>query len=172
MWWWYQFCLCQIRTSKVSFLNGWRQNITFSIKWWHWLGYMEEQSSFRKPHGRSLGAPDKIRACDTISITKKHGTSLKNKSLITLLTEVESIVNSGPLTVETLSDIGSEALLSPINLLTMISDVVLPPPGDFKKTDFYSCQYWRRIWQSLVSFGIDGKRSFYQLIRVEPNGRR
>ena len=124
MWWWYQFCLCQIRTSKVSFLNGWRQNITFSIKWWHWLGYMEEQSSFRKPHGRSLGAPDKIRACDTISITKKHGTSLKNKSLITIPTEVESIVNSGPLTVETLSDIGSEALLSPINLLTMISDVV------------------------------------------------
>ena len=136
------------------------------------MGYMEEQSSFRKPHGRSLGAPDKIRACDTISITKKHGTSLKNKSLITIPTEVESIVNSGPLTVETLSDIGSEALLSPINLLTMISDVVLPPPGDVKKTDFYSCQYWRRIWQSLVSFGIDGKRSFYQLIRVEPNGRR
>ena len=31
---------------------------------------MEEQSSFEKPDGRGLGAPDKISTCDTISITK------------------------------------------------------------------------------------------------------
>ena len=47
-----------------------RQNITFSTEWWNWLGHIEEQFSFRKPHRRSLGATDKIAYCDTISITK------------------------------------------------------------------------------------------------------
>ena len=69
------------------------------------------------------------------ALLKQHGTSLNDESLITLLTEVESIVNSRPLTVETLSDIGSEVPLSLINLLTMKSNVVLPPPGDFKQLD-------------------------------------
>ena len=79
------------------------------------------------------------------SLLKQHGTSLNNESLITLLTEVESIVNSRPLTVETFSDIGIEAPLSPINLLTMKSSVVLSPPGDFKQPDLYSRRRWRRI---------------------------
>ena len=47
------------------------------------------------------------------ALLKQHGTSLNDESLITLLTEVESIVNSRD-TVETLSDIGSEAPFSPI----------------------------------------------------------
>ena len=62
------------------------------------------------------------------ALLKQHGASLNDESLITLLIEVKSIVNSRPLTVETSSDIGSEAPLSPINLLTMKSSVVLPPP--------------------------------------------
>ena len=79
------------------------------------------------------------------ALLKQHGRSLNNKSLITLLTEVELIVNSRPLTEETLGDVGNEAPLSPINLLTMKSNVVLPPPGDFKKPDLYSRRRWRRI---------------------------
>ena len=72
------------------------------------------------------------------ALLKQHGTSLNDESPITLLTEVESIVYSRPLTVETLGDVGSEVALSPINLLTMKSNVVLPPPADFKKPDLYS----------------------------------
>ena len=71
------------------------------------------------PFFGSLGAPDKSARVILSVLLKQHGTSLNNESLITLLTEVESIVNSRTLTVETLSDIGSEAPLSPINLLTM-----------------------------------------------------
>ena len=65
------------------------------------------------------------------ALLKQHGTSLNDESPITLLTEVESVY-SRPLTVETLGDVGSEVALSPINLLTTKSNVVLPPPADFK----------------------------------------
>ena len=47
------------------------------------------------------------------------------------MTEVESVINLRPSIVETLSNNQSEALLSPFNLLTMKSNVTLPPPGDF-----------------------------------------
>ena len=65
------------------------------------------------------------------ALLKQHCTSLNDESPITLLTEVESVY-SRPLTVETLGDVGSEVALSPINLLTTKSNVVLPPPADFK----------------------------------------
>ena len=71
------------------------------------------------------------------ALLKQHGTSLNDESPITLLTEVESVY-SRPLTVETLGDVGSEVALSPINLLTTKSNVVLPTPADFKKPDLYS----------------------------------
>ena len=101
------------------------------------------------PSGSHMGGvwEHQIKSARVIlsALLKQHGTSLNDESLITLLTEVESIVNSRPLSVETLSDIGSEAPLSPINLLTMKSSVVLSPPGDFNQLDLYSRRRWRRI---------------------------
>ena len=63
------------------------------------------------------------------ALLKQHGTSLNDELLITLLAEVESVVSSRPLTLETLSDIEIEA---PISLVTMKSNVFLLTPGDFK----------------------------------------
>ena len=79
------------------------------------------------------------------ALLNQHGTNLNDESLITLLTEVESIVNLRPLTVETLSDVGIEAPLSLVNLITMKSNVVLSALGDIKKPDLYSSRRWRRI---------------------------
>ena len=56
---------------------------------------------------------------------------LKDESLHTLMAEVEVIVNSKPLTVETISDPQSLTPLSPSNLLTNKSRVIMPPPGSF-----------------------------------------
>ena len=67
-------------------------------------------------------------------LLKTHGQSLNDEALRTLMAEVESIINSRPLTVETLSDINSQIPLSPSNLLTMKTNV-MPPPGVFKKPD-------------------------------------
>ena len=63
------------------------------------------------PSGSHMGGvwEHQIKSAHVIlsALLKQHGTSLNNKSLITLLTEVESIVNSRPLTVETLGDVAA-----------------------------------------------------------------
>ena len=79
------------------------------------------------------------------SLLKTHGASLSDESLKTLLVEVEAIKNSRPLTTNLLSDANSLIPLSPINLLTMKSKVVMPPLGVFSTPDIYSHKHWRRV---------------------------
>ena len=79
------------------------------------------------------------------SSLKTHGTSLNDESLHTLLIEVEAIVNSRPLTTDLLIDANRLILLSLINLLTLKSRVVMPPPGVLTAPDSYCCKHWRRV---------------------------
>ena len=72
------------------------------------------------------------------ALVKTHGKSLDDQSLHTLLVEVEALVNSRPMTTETISDVTSDIPLSPANLLIMKSKVILPPPGCFSSADIYS----------------------------------
>ena len=68
---------------------------------------------------------------------KTHGKSLEDGSLLILMTEVE-----GPLTVETINDSGSFQPLSPANILTMKSKVVMPPPGkSLARVSEMECQH-------------------------------
>ena len=60
-----------------------------------------------------------------------HSLSLNGESLRTLMIEVELIVNSKSLTVETLNDTNSPTTISPSNLLTLKSNVVITPLGEF-----------------------------------------
>ena len=78
------------------------------------------------------------------SLLKNHAHVLNDESLHTLLLEAESIVNSRPLTVENLNDPESMPL-SPNNLLTGKSKVVIPPQGVFQKGDLYLRKRWRRV---------------------------
>ena len=75
-------------------------------------------------------------------LMRTHGQSLNDESLRTLMTEVEMIVNSRQLTVENLNDVSSNMPLSPSNLLTMKTNVVMPPPRNFMKPDLYSKKRW------------------------------
>ena len=88
-----------------------------------------------------------IRSARTIltSLLKTHGTTLNNESLPTLLIEVEAIGHSCPLTKNLLSDVNSMMPLSPINLLTLKSRVVMPPPGVFTAPDIYCCKHWTGV---------------------------
>ena len=79
------------------------------------------------------------------SLLLDHGTQLDDESLRTLMTEAESIVNCRPLTVENLSDPLAPETLTPNHLLTLKTQVVLPPPGKFESPDQYSRKRWRRI---------------------------
>lgn len=76
----------------------------------------------------------------------KEPTVLTEDSLRTLLIEVEGIINSRPLAVDCLSDPESPVPLTPLNLLTQKSKVVLPPFGDFDGDDAkYSKKQWSRV---------------------------
>ena len=115
------------------------QNIRVDYIYWH-----------RNPPASShIGGvwERQIRSARTIlmSLLHTHGRSLNDESLRTLLAETEAIVNSRPLTVDTLGDVQSKQPICPSNILTMKSKVVLPPPGHFVKADEYSRKRWRRI---------------------------
>ena len=61
------------------------------------------------------------------------------------MTNAKSIVNCHPLAVENLSD---PLILEPLttnHLLTLKTQVVLPPPGKFESPDQYSRKRWRRV---------------------------
>ena len=71
-------------------------------------------------------------------LLKTHGECLDDEFLLTIMTEVEGILNSRPLTVKVLNDPTNLQLLSPASILIMKSKVVSPPPGEFSKPDIYS----------------------------------
>ena len=81
-----------------------------------------------------------IRSCRNIlsSILQNHGTSLNDESLQRIVTEVQVIVNSRPLTIETLSDPTSPMPISLANLLTLKKKLIMPPLGSFDQPDMYS----------------------------------
>ena len=109
-----------------------------------------------------------IRSARNILATllKTHGHSLNGEGLRTLVAETEAITNSRPLTVESLSDINSEIPLSPSNLLTMKSDVIMPPPGIFNRPDLYSRRRWRRVQHIAGEFWSRWRKEFLQSLQA------
>lgn len=116
------------------------------------------------PYGSHFGGvwERQIRTARAIlsSLLATHGQSLNPEALQTLMTEVEAIVNSRPLTVETIGDGTSEAAISPSNLLTMKSKVIMPPPGTFPKADLYSKRRWRRVQHIANEFWTRWRKEF------------
>ena len=95
-----------------------------------------------------------IRSVRSILSTLLHqtGQQLDDEMLRTIMCEVTAIINSRPLTVENLNDPTAPCPLSPQNILTMKSEVILPPPGDFVKEDVYCRRRWRRAQYVLNEF--------------------
>ena len=60
------------------------------------------------------------------------GSQLDDETLRTLLTEVECIINSRPLSVDNLRDAEASETLTPNHLLTMKPKRVRPPSGNFQ----------------------------------------
>lgn len=125
--------------------------------------------NFNPPAASHMGGvwERQIRSARQIltSLLKTHGSSLDDESLNTLLIETEAILNSRPLTVNTLSDANSFLPISPSNILTMKSDVVLPPPGEFPKPDVYSRKRWRRVQHIANEFWIRWRKEFLSTLQ-------
>ena len=77
-------------------------------------------------------------------ILHENGEQLDDESFRTVLCEVEAIVNSRPLTFPS-SDPNDLNSISPSNILTMKTQVILPTPGAFERADLYLRRRWRRV---------------------------
>ena len=90
-----------------------------------------------------------------------HGKAFHEESLLTLMVETEGILNSRPLIVETTSELP----LSPANILTMKSKVVMPLPGKSSKPDLYSRKRWRCIQHVINEFWSRWRKEFLQTLQ-------
>ncbi len=94
------------------------------------------------------------------AILDKNGAQLDDESLRTFLCESEAIVNSRPLSMNTLSDPNYPDPLTPNHLLTLKTKVVLPPPGMFESTDLYTRKRRRRVQHLANEFWSRWKKEF------------
>ena len=99
------------------------------------------------------------------SLLKTHGECLDDGPLLTVMTEVEGILNSRPLTVEVLDGPTSLQPFSPVNIVTMKSKVVSPPPGEFSKPDIYNRKHWRCIQHIANEFWSRWKNEYLQSLQ-------
>ena len=56
--------------------------------------------------------------------------------------------------------------LSPSELLTMKTDVILPPPGTFSRPDIYSRKRWRRVQHIAGELWTRWRKEFLQTLQV------
>ena len=139
------------RGKVVSFLS---EN---NCDWVEWKRNTPEASHMGGVWERQIGTVKRVLS-GILHSPMKH---LDNEAFCTLITEVEAIVNSRPLTLENINDPESMPL-TPNHLLTMKSKVVMTPPGIFQKADVYCRKRWRAV-QHLANTFWDRWRKEYLL---------
>ena len=114
-----------------------------------------------------------IRSAHAIlsSLLLTHGKSLDKESLLTLVAETEGILNSLPLTVETISDPTSGLPLARSNILTMKLKVVMPPPVDFSRPDLYCRKRWCHVQHIASEFWSHWRKEYLQSLQSHTNGK-
>ncbi|CAB4036630.1 PREDICTED: uncharacterized protein LOC107329016 [Paramuricea clavata] len=115
-----------------------------------------------------------IRTVRTIltSLMKEFGHVLNDESFRTLLTEAECIVNSRPLTFPSSDPTDLQSPISPNNILTMKSKIVMPPPGDFQRADLYLRRRWKRVQYLVEIFCTRWKREYLNTLQMRKKWNR
>ena len=90
----------------------------------------------------------------------QHSRQLDRDSFYTFVIEAETIVNSRPLTPVDSTDPDSPPPLTPSQLLTATSAVVMPSPGDFVHQDMYCRKRWRRVQYLANQFWLRWHKEF------------
>ena len=93
-------------------------------------------------------------------LIKTHGRSLDDEALRKLIVEVEAMVNSSLLNLDTISDADSQIPILPSNILTMKSNVAMPPPGNFEKANLYCRKTWRWVQHITNEFWSRRRKEF------------
>ena len=105
-------------------------------------------------------------------LTKKSDARLTTSSLRTLFYEVMAIVNSRPLSVESLEDPLGPLPLTPNHILTTKSSGVLPPPGVFEAADLVARKAWRRVQFLADEFWNRWRKDFLATLQTRRKWRR
>ena len=121
------------------------------------------------PHASHMGGvwERQIRTVKGVlsSLLKSCPRKLDEESLRTFLTEAEAIVNSRPLTLESLHD-PETTPLTPNQILTMKTFVASPPPGDFQGEGVYARKRWRVVQHLAEKFWSRWKKEYLQLLQL------
>ena len=94
------------------------------------------------------------------TLLQTNGSQLNDEALTTFMCEADAIVNSRPLTIDSLNDSASLSPLTPNQLLTMKTKVLLPPPGVFQSPDKYCRKRWRRVQLLANEFWTRWKKEY------------
>nr|XP_054587464.1 uncharacterized protein LOC129152993 [Nothobranchius furzeri] len=94
------------------------------------------------------------------AILDRSARRLDSTSLRTLLYEVMAIINSRPLSAESLNDPAGPEPLTPNHILTMKSTIIQPPPGQFLKEDIYLRKRWKRVQYLVNDFWIRWRKEY------------
>ena len=92
-------------------------------------------------------------------LSREFGDMFDDESFHTLMCEVEAIINSRPMTTVS-ADPDDMEPLTPNNILTMKSGVILPPPGTFQRSDIYMRKRWRRVKHAANIFWTRWRREY------------
>ena len=103
------------------------------------------------------------------SLIKTHGRSLDDEVLRTLIVEVEAVVNFWLLTVNTIRHADCQIPISPSNILTTKSNVAMPPPGNFEKSDLYCKKRWRGVQHITNEFWSRWRKEFLVTLQCRTN---
>ena len=103
------------------------------------------------------------------ALLKQLGKSLNDESLRTLLVEVEGMINSRPITCDNVGDVNSIVPLNSMQLLSMKTKIVMPPPGIFQKTGNIK-NIGNGFNMYVMRFGLNAKRKFLLLCSLFRNG--
>ena len=100
-----------------------------------------------------------------------HGHSLDEESLQTPMTQTKAIINSQPLTVDTINDGQSPKSISPNDIFTVKTKVVMPPPGFYRNLICFVEVGGGESNILVTRFGVGGERNLskrYRNIRSGP----
>ena len=100
------------------------------------------------------------------SLLQQSNCQLDDDSLRTLMYEVTAIINSRPLNVDNVNDPLSLTPISPNQILTMKSEIILPPLGKFDQSDLYAKKQWRRVQHLANEFWKRWQGEYLQNLQV------
>lgn len=141
----------ELRSDNVTNFIGAERELRTSIEQWNQSKIHDAllqkgiKWTFNPPTGSHHGGPWErlIRSVRKVLNSTLRVQNLDEEGLQTALCEVESIINSRPITKASLDPNDLEALTP--NHLLLLKTLPSLPPGDFQQADIYARRRWRQV---------------------------